>query len=149
MGKRGQLGRRNVAFRLAGEPPDRIEVAMKNAAILVLSFASLAFTACSPGSQNPTPEQIRQDTAKATETAAKDAKAVVQGVEDGIKAKNANTVNINTATPDRLKTLPGIDDARANRIIANRPYDHADDLVKKHVVSQDEYDRIAGQVVAQ
>src|SRR5579863_1479497 len=144
MGKRGQLGRRNVAFRLAGEPPDRIEVAMKNAAILVLSFASLAFTACSPGSQNPTPEQIRQDTAKATETAAKDAKAVVQGVEDGIKAKN-----INTATPDRLKTLPGIDDARANRIIANRPYDHADDLVKKHVVSQDEYDRIAGQVVAQ
>jgi DNA uptake protein ComE-like DNA-binding protein len=122
---------------------------MKIRALLTVSSFLLLFAGCSPSHQNPSPDQIRHDTAKATETASKDAKAVVQGVEDGLKSKSANAVNINTATADQLKTLPGIDDVRANRIIADRPYDHSDDLVRKHVISRDEYDRIAGQVVAQ
>lgn len=101
--------------------------------------------------QNPSPEQVRQETAKATATAAKDAKAVAEGVADGLKSKvgtSGTQVNINTATADDLKTLPGVDDVRAHRIIANRPYDHSDDLVKKHVVNQAEYDRISGQITA-
>jgi DNA uptake protein ComE-like DNA-binding protein len=138
-----------TAFKITPAAASRIETNMKNGALLTLICFSLLFAGCSPSNQNPTPDQIRQDTAKATKTAAQDAKAVVQGVEDGIKAKNANAVNINTATADQLKTLPGVDDVRAGRIIANRPYDHSDDLVRKHVVSQAEYDRISGQVVAQ
>jgi DNA uptake protein ComE-like DNA-binding protein len=94
--------------------------------------------------QQPSPDQIRQDTAKATHKAVQDAKAVGQGVVDGLK--KSKTVNINTASADQLKGLPGIDDARARRIIANRPYDHANDLVKKGVVPQAEYDRISEQV---
>lgn len=101
--------------------------------------------------QNQTPEQVRQETAKATATAAKDAKAVAEGVADGLKSKvgTAGTqVNINTATADELKTLPDVDEVRARRIIVNRPYDHADDLVKKHVINQAEYDRISSQITA-
>lgn len=125
---------------------------MKRILLFTLSLVLLTTIGCKSVDQNPTPEQIRQDTAKATKTAAQDAKAVVEGVKDGLKSKTpgtAGTININTASADDLKTLPGIDDVRAHRIIANRPYDHADDLVKKHVVSRDEYDRISGQVVAQ
>jgi DNA uptake protein ComE-like DNA-binding protein len=95
---------------------------------------------------NPTPEQIRRDTAKATRAAAQDAKAVVQGVGDAMKKNGA--VDVNTASADDLEKLPGVDPARARRIIANRPYDHTDDMVKKHAISQDEYDRISSQVVA-
>lgn len=98
--------------------------------------------------QQPSPEQIRQDTAKATHEAVQDAKALGQGVMDGLKKAGSGPVDINSATPDQLTKLPGIDDQRARRIVANRPYDHADDLVKKHVVPQAEYDKISGQVVA-
>jgi DNA uptake protein ComE-like DNA-binding protein len=115
---------------------------MKRLLLATLSVVLLA--GCQPS--QPTPDQIRRDTAKATHDAVQDAKAVGQGVMDGLKS--SKSVNINTASPDNLKKLPGIDDARANRIIANRPYDHADDLVKKGVIPQAEYDRISGQVQA-
>lgn len=98
--------------------------------------------------QQPSPDKIRQDTAKATHEAVQDAKAVGQGVMDGLKKAGSGSVDINSASADDLKKLPGIDDARAKRIIAHRPYDHADDLVKKGVVPQAEYDRISGQVEA-
>jgi DNA uptake protein ComE-like DNA-binding protein len=119
---------------------------MKSVLLGMLCIVALA--GCQPS--QPTPEQIRQDTAKATHEAVQDAKAVGQGVADGLKKAGSGSgpVDINSATPDQLKKLPGIDDARARRIAANRPYDHADDLVKKHVVSQAEYDKISGQVVA-
>ncbi len=45
-----------------------------------------------------------------------------------------------------MKKLPGIDDAAAQRIIDNRPYDDSYDLVKKHSVSKNEYDQIAEKV---
>jgi len=110
---------------------------------ILLSIALFGLAGCNA---NPTPDQIRQDTAKATKTAAQDAKAVAQGVSDAFKKNDA--VNINAASADDLEKLPGIDAARARRIIANRPYDHSDDLVKKHAISKDEYDRISSQVVA-
>jgi DNA uptake protein ComE-like DNA-binding protein len=111
---------------------------------VLLGLLGIVLLAGCQQSQQPSADQIRQDTAKATHEAVQDAKAVGQGVVDGLgKSKN---VNINSASADQLEKLPGIDDARARRIIAHRPYDHADDLVKKGVVPQAEYDRISGQV---
>lgn len=106
------------------------------------TLAILVLTGCRPS--NPSPDTIRQDTAKATHNAVQDAKAVGQGVWDGLK--KSKTVNINTASADQLEKLPGIDEARARRIVRDRPYDRADDLVKKGVIPQAEYDRISGQV---
>jgi hypothetical protein len=96
---------------------------------------------------NPSPEQIRQDAEKATSTTVRDVKAAAKGVADGLKQKGP--VNINKASSDDLQTLPGIDAARAQRIIDGRPYDTSGDLVKKHLISRDEYNRIADKVVAQ
>lgn len=105
----------------------------------------LALVGCTPADRSP--DAIRQDTAKATSSAVRDAKAVAKGVVDGLKTKGP--VNINKATEDQLESLPGIDARTARRIIAARPYDNASDLPKRHVVTREEYDRIAGNVVTQ
>jgi DNA uptake protein ComE-like DNA-binding protein len=120
---------------------------MKSLGFLLAALTLLAVTGCSHDHQGPTPDQIRQDTAKATRTAAQDAKAAVQGVEEGLKKQAP--ININKASVDDLETLPGIDEARARRIIANRPYGSSDELVNRRVLSQAEYDRIANGITAQ
>jgi DNA uptake protein ComE-like DNA-binding protein len=100
---------------------------------------------------NPTPEQIRENTAKATGEVVRDTKAVAKGIADGVKQQTdkVRPIDINRASADDLKTLPGVDDIQARRIIDDRPYDQTSDLVKKHAVSKAEYDRISDKVVAQ
>jgi DNA uptake protein ComE-like DNA-binding protein len=122
---------------------------MKRTLIFALSLALLAAIGCTKAQSNP--EEIRHDTAKAAAEVKKDAKAVVQGVKDGLKTKGdtEGQVDINSATAKQLETLPGIDAARARKIIAGRPYQSSDDLVKRRLVAKAEYDRISGQVVAQ
>lgn len=100
---------------------------------------------CSPADRSP--DAIRQDTAKATSSAVRDAKAVAKGVVDGLRSKGP--VNINKASEADLENLPGIDAVKARNIIAGRPYDNAHDLLKRHLVTKTEYDRIAGDVIAQ
>ena len=92
------------------------------------------------------PDAIREDAAHATREATQDAKAVAKGVVEGLK--DSGTVNVNKASAADLTKLPGIDDATAQRIIANRPYDDAYDMVKKRVITKHEYDQIAGKVSA-
>jgi DNA uptake protein ComE-like DNA-binding protein len=117
---------------------------------ILLKLSALAFlipfalTGCN--SRDRSPDRIREETAHATATATRDAKAVVQGVAEGVKQQH--TVNINNASADDLQSLPGVDDTVAHRIIANRPYSDSDDLVKRHIVSHEEYDRISGKIEA-
>lgn len=115
-----------------------MKIAFASAALLVI------LTGCT--TQQRSPDAIRQETAHATSQATRDAKAVVQGVYDGLK--EGGTVNINKAPEDKLETLPGIDAMRARRIVDHRPYDTSYDLVKKHVLTKAEYDKIAGKVSA-
>jgi len=115
---------------------------MKLSALALLVVVTLA--GCTAHDRSP--DQIREETAHATSTAARDAKAVAQGVVEGVKQQR--TININRASTDDLRSLPGIDDAAARRIIEHRPYSDSYDLVNRHILTREEYDRISGKIEA-
>jgi len=59
--------------------------------------------------------------------------------KSGAATKKPKPVEINSAAAVQLKTLPGIGDADAQRIIVNRPYMTRSNLVSKNVLSYDTY----------
>lgn len=57
-------------------------------------------------------------------------------------------IDINSATEDQLKTLPGIGDSYAKAIVEHRPYKAKNDLVKQKIVPRATYKKIAGKIIA-
>ena len=102
---------------------------------------SLLLAGCT---QQKTPDQIRQETAEATAKLKTNAKAVVQGVREGLKAGQLE--DINSASKDDLLKLPGLTDEQADRIIAGRPYSTTHDLVSRRIIGEAEYNQIKGNI---
>jgi DNA uptake protein ComE-like DNA-binding protein len=109
-----------------------------------LAIVSLVFVACVACSPNQTPDQLRQQTAQATEALKRDTKAVAEGVREGLSSKK--TVDLNKASKDDLLSLPGITVPKADRVIAERPYASAHQLVSRHVLSEHEYSQLQDRV---
>src|SRR5690348_12775169 len=110
--------------------------------IAILSGVALAFAACSNDpattrkqAANAT-EQLKQETREAAGNIKKgaavaktDLTAAAEGVKDGLNDKNSSQVNVNTASKAELMGLPGIDETKANAIIADRPYRNTHQIV--------------------
>ena len=72
-----------------------------------------------------------------------------QKVKGAVASMAASSpVDINTATVDQLKAVPGIGDAYAKKIIAARPYASKSQLVSKGVMPQGVYNKVKGMLVA-
>ncbi|HEU4634581.1 MAG TPA: helix-hairpin-helix domain-containing protein [Edaphobacter sp.] len=57
-------------------------------------------------------------------------------------------IDINTATADQLKAIPGIGDAYSKRIIDGRPYTAKNQLVSRGILPQGVYDKVKDQIIA-
>jgi DNA uptake protein ComE-like DNA-binding protein len=111
-------------------------------------------------------EKIERDVAKATEkakptiqeagrelragakVAAEEAKAAAKGAREGWEHGTRSKVDINSATESDLISLPGISHHDARRIISRRPYNDSHDLVRKGVLTEDNFVKIRDEVTA-
>jgi DNA uptake protein ComE-like DNA-binding protein len=114
----------------------------RNVYLIALAALFVGVTACT----NDNPDQIRKQTAEATEAMRRDTKAVVEGVKEGMHSDKA--LDINSASKEDLLNLPGMTQRDADRIIAERPFKSAHELVARHVIAESEYDKISDRIIA-
>jgi DNA uptake protein ComE-like DNA-binding protein len=63
-------------------------------------------------------------------------------------AADGNKLDLNTATPQQLKSLPGMGDAYVKRIVDGRPYTAKNQLVTRGILPQAAYEQIKEQIIA-
>jgi competence protein ComEA len=123
-------------LRIAGFP-HLLKTAVKERLMRFGRFTSaiLGLAACSL--LNVLPTTYAQSTAKKPPTAT----SMPANPAGGL-------VDINSASADQLKALPGVGDAYSQKIIAGRPYANKTQLKSKGIVPAATYDKISSLIVA-
>lgn len=98
-----------------------------------LASAALVFAGAALAQNQSTPKSPTKATAKAA-TKAPTAKAKL--------------LDLNSASKDELQALPGIGDTYSQKIVDGRPYRVKTDLIRKNILPQAAYEKIASMVIA-
>ncbi|MCC7176746.1 MAG: helix-hairpin-helix domain-containing protein [Bryobacterales bacterium] len=77
-----------------------------------------------------------------------DAKKAAAVAQRAAAPKSGDLLDINSATVDQLKALPGIGDAYSAKIIKGRPYKAKNELVQKDILPPGVYDKIRDLIIA-
>jgi predicted DNA-binding helix-hairpin-helix protein len=64
-----------------------------------------------------------------------------------MQGQHMGTLDLNSASLEELRQLPGVNEAAAKKIVENRPYARSDELVTKKVLSKTAYDSIKEHIV--
>jgi DNA uptake protein ComE-like DNA-binding protein len=107
-------------------------------------------------------QQLAANTKQALTSAENTVDAAANGVKQGIKAHigpadaspsdgktPAGKIDLNSASHNQIAALPGISDAKADAIIAGRPYDTPRSVVAKGILTPAQFHRIALEVAVQ
>lgn len=82
------------------------------------------------------------------QTATKKATDATKSATKAASAKADELIDINTASVDKLKTIPGIGDAYSKKIVDNRPYRAKNELVSKNVLPEGVYNKVKDLIIA-
>ncbi|HEY5256504.1 MAG TPA: helix-hairpin-helix domain-containing protein [Acidobacteriaceae bacterium] len=63
-------------------------------------------------------------------------------------ASKMGPMDINTASADQLRTLPGIGDTYARKIVQGRPYSSKNQLVTKGILPKNVYAKVQNMIIA-
>ena len=117
-----------------------IAVALIGGVFMGASFAQTTYPPANTKAANTKAQQ--------TSSSAQTAQTPTQSGKSATKAPASKLIDINSATVEQLKTLPGINDGLAQKIVEGRPYRVKTDLVRKNIIPQAAYNKIAGLVIA-
>jgi competence protein ComEA len=108
--------------------------------LLVLSLAAMVY-----GGLCPAQTGAAKKTPSAPESAPKTADKADKADKS---APSGALMDLNSASPAELKTLPGIGDAYSAAIIKHRPYANKTQLKSRNVIPAGTYEKIKDKVIA-
>lgn len=121
---------------------------MKRSTLFAALSATLLFCATNLSIAADSAHDPADDSATARKAKEPSKKPTAQREAKMKEAAKIKPVDINGATADELKKLPGISDAEAAKIIAGRPYGSKAHLVSRNIIASEVYEGLKQQVIA-
>ncbi len=115
-------------------------------ALGLLGLPSFAQDATTTNTQTTDHQDTNSKTKKAIKKATNKTEDTATDAKDTVTRHKR--LDLNSATADQLAALPGLAAGDAQKIIDNRPYKAKNDLVKKNVLTAEQYAKIKDDVVA-